>query len=181
MSDEFLTLGLQEDRYLKAMQLIDQFEKEIEARLRNFDQLMADQQPDLFDPNTSPRFKTNRTSSTALVTHRINHPMEGPSAPEKKVYLNVHLYWMPPTEYNRTDVDGALRAFGYKIKGADEKIDRDVAEKTRKGDWAIETSGNPYDDNTVFYQHVSSTAEIEDTIEELVNHFSTFGDRFTIE
>lgn len=181
MTDEFLTMGLQEDRYLKALRLIEQFEDEIEARLRNFDQRMVTQQPGLFDSGTDLSYKTNRNSSSALVTHRINHRMEGPLVPENDQLLNVHLYWMPPTEYNRTDIDGALRAFGYKVKHGDEQVDRTVAEKTRKGDWGIKTSENPFDDNTVFYQHVSSVAEIEETMETLVDHFSTFGDDFRVD
>ncbi len=181
MSDEFLTLGLQEDRYLKAIQLINQFEEEIGAILRSFNQRLADQQPELFDPSTLLKYNTNKSTSSGLVAHSVNHSMEGPLAPENDQWLNVHLYWLTPTEYNRTDIDGALRAFGYKIKNADEAIDRAVAEETRKGDWAIETSGSPYDDNTVFYRHVSSSAEIENTMEVLVDHFSTFGDRFTVE
>lgn len=178
MTDEFLTKGLQSDRYLKAVRLIEQFEDEIEARLRNFDQRMVDQQPDLFDPSTTLSYRNNRSPGSGLGNHRINHPMEGSSAPNNGERLNVHLYWMPPTTYNRTHVDGALRAFGYKIKDADEQADRAVAEETRTEDWDIETSENPYDDNTVFYRHVSSAAEIEETSETLIDHFATFGDEF---
>lgn len=91
----------------------------------------------------------------------------------------LHLYWMPPTEYGRTDVDGALRAFGYKIKHADQEIDDLVVEQTRSSDWSLETSGNPYDSNTVFYRHVSSAGEIAETTNTLVDHFSTFGSEYT--
>lgn len=88
---------------------------------------------------------------------------------------------MPPTEYNRTDIDGALRAFGYKIKNTDQSIDDKVAEQTRDGDWPLETSDNPYDSNIVFYQHVSSAAEIESTADTLVSHFSELGDAYAID
>lgn len=63
---------------------------------------------------------------------------------------------------------------------ADQDIDDGVAEKTRAGDWSIDTSGNPYDSNTVFYRHVSSAAEIEETVETLVDHFSTFGGEYAV-
>ncbi|KAB1186620.1 MULTISPECIES: hypothetical protein [Haloferax] len=181
MTDEFLTKGLEEDRYVKALQLVDQFESEIEALLFEFDQRMVDQHPDLFDSSTDPNVKSQRSSS-ALAIHRLNHSMKGPLAPtEGKAYtMNVHLYWMPPTEYGRTDIDGALRAFGYKIKHADRSIDTRVAEQTRAGDWSVEMSGNPYDKNTVFYRHVSSAAEIEETADILVRHFSEFGDEYAM-
>jgi hypothetical protein len=182
MTDEFLTKGLQNDRYLKALRLADQFEDEIEAVLFELDQRMVDVQPGLFDLNTSADFKTNRTTSSALTTHRINHSMTGPMAPEsdQTQKLNVHLYWMPPTEYNRTDIDGALRAFGYKIKYADEDVDGRVAEQTRTGDWPLETSSNPYDSNIAFYKHVSSVAEMEETADVLVKHFREFGDAYAV-
>jgi hypothetical protein len=180
MTDEFLTNGLRDDRYLKALRLIEQFEDEIEAILLESDRRMVDEHPDLFDPNAEPGVKTNRSPSTGLAYHRVNHPMTGPRAPDADRIrkLNVHLYWMPPTEYGHTAFDGALRAFGYKIKYADPDTDDGVVERTRGGDWSLETSGNPYDSNAVFYSHVDSAAEIEGTANELVAHFSAFGDEY---
>jgi len=180
MTDDFLSKGLENDRYLKALRLIEQFEDEIEARLREFDQQMVDQQPGLFDASTDPDIRTNRTPSSGLAHTRINHSLYGPLAPDdgKTRKLNVHLYWMPPEEYARTDIDGALRAFGYKIKNADPGTDDRVVEQTQKEDWSIETSGNPFDSNTVFYRHVSSVADIETTMEILVDHFAEFGDEY---
>lgn len=177
MTDEFLTEGLQNDRYLKALRLVQQFENEIEARLHEFDQQMANQHPGLFDSDA--RMKTSQTPSNGLAFNRLNHKMNGPKAPDDPAQqLNVHLYWMPPTEYSRTDIDGALRAFGYKIKGADEAVDEHVVDRTERGDWPLETSGNPYDPNMTFYQHVSSAADIEETMDVLVDHFAEFGDEY---
>ncbi len=182
MTDEFLTNGLRDDRYLKALRLIEQFEDEIEAILLELDRRMVDEHPDLFDPNAEPGVKTNRSPSTGLAYHRVNHPMTGARAPaaDRTHKLNVHLYWMPPAEYGHTalDVDGALRAFGYKIKYADRSIDDRVVERTRGRDWSLEASGNPYDSNAVFYSHVDSAAGIEETANELVEHFSVFGDEY---
>ena len=177
MTEEFLTEGLQNDRYLKAVRLVQQFENEIEARLREFDQRMVDQHPELFGSNSNLR--TNQTPGSGLAIHRINHRMNGPKAPDDPAQqLNVHLYWMPPTEYDRTNIDGALRAFGYKIKGADEAADEHVVDRTERGDWPLETSGNPFDPNVTFYQHVSSAADIEETMDILVDHFAEFGDAY---
>lgn len=180
MTDEFLTKGLQSDRYLKAVRLVEQFESEIEAMLIELGQRMTDQHPELFDPATDPNVKTSRSPSSGLAFQRINRSMNGTRAPEsdRTQVLNVHLYWMPPTEYGRTDIEGALRAFGYKIKYMDQDIEDRVAEQTRAGDWPLEMSGNTYDSNTVFYTHVSSLAEIEEIADTLVSHFSTFGDEY---
>jgi len=178
MTDEFLTKGLESDRYLKAIQLVNQFEDEVEAILVEFDERMVDEQPDLFDSSTDANVRSRQSPSSGLAYHRINHPMNGSRAPDNDQRLNVHLYWMPPTEYGRTDVDGSLRAFGYKVKHADPDIDDRVVERTQAGDWSLETSGNPYDSNTVFYTHVSSDTEIERAMDTLVDHFSTFGDEY---
>lgn len=180
MTDEFVTKGLQQDRYLKAVQLISQFEDEIEATLLELDRRMVEKHPDLFDSSDDPGFNTNRTPGNGLALHRINHPMNGPRAPEdgQTRRLNVHLYWMPPTEYGRTDVDGAVRGFGYKIKYADQAVDNRVVDRTRDGEWPLETSNNPYDSNTAFYRHVSSAADIEETADTLVSHFAEFGGEY---
>lgn len=180
MTDEFLTKGLENDRYLKALRLVQQFEDEVETILHEFDQRMVDAQPELFDSSTDPDAAGNQSPGSGLAHQRINHQMAGARAPDKDQRLNVHLYWMPPTEYGRRDIDSAVRAFGYKIKYADEGIDNRVVEQTRAGDWAVDTSGNPYDSNTVFYRHVSSAAEIEEAMEILVNHFSEFGDAYGV-
>lgn len=183
MTDEFLTKGLENDRYLKALLLPDQFEDEIEAVLSEIGQRMVEQHPELFDRTTDPRVDSNRSPSTALATHRINYTMNGPQAPDvdQSPRLNVHLYWMPPAEYNRPDIDGVLRALGYKMKYADQDIDNRVAEQTRAGDWPLEISGNPFDANLTYYRHISSMAEIENVAETLVDHFSTFGDEYAAE
>lgn len=179
MTDEFLTGGLQSDRYLKALRLIEQFESEIGAILKNFDRQMFEQQPALFDSYTELNVKNSRSSSSALANHRINREMNGSEARDnQRQRLNVHLYWMPPTEYSRTDIEGALRAYGYKIKGADPSSDERVVERTRDGDWSIQMSENPYDSNIAFYKHVDSLADIEETQAELVRHFSEFGDEY---
>lgn len=178
MTDEFLTKGLESDRYLKALRLVAQFENEIEAILLDFDRRMVDEHPTLFEPSSKPSVKTGQSPGTGLATHRVNHSMTGPQAPDNGQKLNVHLYWMPPTEYGRTDVNGALRAFGYKVKGANPAVDSQVVEQTRAGDWPVETADNPYDSNTVFYRHVSSLGDVEQTKNTLVDHFSAFGDMY---
>jgi hypothetical protein len=178
MTDDFLTKGLENDRYLKALRLAEQFQTEIAALLRQFDQRMVDAHPDLFDPSNTPKVKESESQGSALANHRMNHEFSGPAAPEDRCRLNVHLYWMEPAKYDRTDIDGALRAFGYKLKGADTDIDARVVQETRDGDWNVDIADNPYDSNKVFYRHVSSMEDIENTIDTLVRHFEEFGDRY---
>ena len=180
MTDEFLTKGLQNDRYLKALQLTEQFEDEIEATLRRFGQRMIDEHPGLFAANPDGNERTNRSPSSALAHTRVNYSLSGPRARDmdQTWQLNVHLYWVDPAQYDRTDVDGALRAFGYKVKYASEDIDREVVQETHARDWSLDTSTNPYDSNIAFYRHVNSAAEMEEAADTLVQHFSEFGDKY---
>ena len=66
MPEEFLTNGLQNDRYLKALRLAEQFQNEIGAILQQFDEAMVDVQPDLFDPSLDPSVKKSRNPGSGL-------------------------------------------------------------------------------------------------------------------
>lgn len=180
MTDEFLTKGLQNDRYLKAIQLIEQFEDEIGATLRRFGQRMIAEHPRLFATDPDGNERTSTSPGSGLAFSRVNYPMSGPRArdTDQTWQLNVHLYWLNPAEYDRTDVDGALRAFGYKVKHAHEDIDRTVVQETRARDCSLNMSSNPYDSNIAFYRHVSSATEMEEAADTLVQHFGTFGDEY---
>lgn len=181
MTEDFLTMGLREDRYLKAIELLEQFDEEIEATIRDVGQRMVECQSDLFVAGVEGDVRVERKPSSSKSWARVNYEMDRGRTPDgQRQRLNVHLYWVPPTEYGRLDVDGALRAFGYKIKGASTETDAEVV-RAMGDDWALDTAHNPFDDNTVFYRHVSSTAEIEETAQTMIDHFGTFGDRYIVE
>lgn len=177
MTDEFLTKGLENDRYLKAVRLADQFEEEIIAELRTIGQRMVDENRELFDANVKGSRNTS-SSSTTFPHARIDYPMARLQSQESSttLTLNVHLYWCDPKEYNRTDIDGALRALGYKIKNVAEMDEQKVMAETR--DWPIQTAENRFGGEMAFYRHVSSADEVEETGEQLVEHFSSFGDEY---
>lgn len=180
MTEDFLTMGLREDRYLKAIELLEQFDKEIEATIRDVGQRMVECQIDLFidDVEGDPRVRRKPSSSKSWA--RVNYEMDRDRTPDgQRQRLNVHLYWVPPTDYGRRDVDGALRAFGYKIKGASTETDAEVV-RAMGDDSTLDTASNPFDDNTVFYRHVSSTEEIEETAQAMINHFKKFGNRYVV-
>lgn len=179
MTDDFLTQGLQEDRYLKAVRLIDQFESEIEARLHNVGQKMMDRQQDLFESGIEGNEYSGHDSSV-LAYARVDFPMIRVKrlGSDQQLKLNVHLYWSDPTKYNRADIDGALRAFGYKIKNAAKEDNEHVIAETR--DWPLETSTDPFTSTTVFYRHVDSESDIQRTAETLIDHFGEFGETFGV-
>jgi hypothetical protein len=179
MTDEFLTKGLENDRYMKARQLIKQFEKEIEVELRAIGEKIVNQNRDCFDESVEGT-KSISTKSNTFPFARIDYPMSRIHSHENdtRLILNVHLYWDDPREYNRPDINGALRALGYKIKNVAETDEQRVVSETR--DWPIQTSENRFGGETAFYKHVSSADEIEETGEQLKEHFSTFADEYGV-
>lgn len=181
MTEDFLTMGLREDRYLKAIELLEQFDEEIKVTLRDVGQRMVECQSDLFIEGVEGKVRVGRKPSSSRSWARMDYEMDRDRTPDgQQQRLNVHLYWVPPTDYGRRDVDGALRAFGYKIKGASTETDAEVV-RAMGDDWALKTGPDPFSDNTVFYRHVSLTAEIEETAQAMINHFETFGDHYIVE
>lgn len=178
MPEEFLTKGLQNDRYIKAFRLVNQFETAIEAILHNVGKQMIDQHPDIFESNVKGSGHSQRSKSSLFAHQRVNFPMDRVSEPGGNDFLklNVHLYWRDPAECYRTDIDGALRAFGYKIKGLNQDTDDRIADAT--DEWALETAKNPWDSNTAFYNHVSNAEEIDQTVKRLTRHFAEFGPEY---
>jgi hypothetical protein len=177
MTDEFLSKGLENDRYLKARQLIKQFEKEIKTELRVIGDEMVAQNRDLFGESVDGD-ENSSTRSRTFPHARIDYDMDRIRSREsdKQLTLNVHLYWVDSRDYNRTDIDGAIAALGYKIKNVSEEDEQRVVSETR--DWSIETAENRFGGEIAFYNHVSSADEFKQTGERLVEHFSEFGDEY---
>lgn len=180
MTDEFLTRGLENDRYLKALRLTDQFEIEIVRVLRRFGDKIVNENPELFETGVAGDENVIRDPGSTLGHARVDYRMNRVQGPNDNLSLklNIHLYWCRPEQYNRTDIDGALRAFGYKIKNANSDDEERVVAQTH--DWDIHTAKNPFGSRIAFYRHVSSSEEIERTGETLVEHFKAFGSEFGV-
>jgi hypothetical protein len=179
MTDDFLTKGLQEDRYMKARQLVEQFREEIDVELRAIGRQMISENPELFDDDVEAN-ASSQTRSNTFPYSRVDYPMARRRSRESdgELTLNVHLYWYNPNKYNRKDIDGAIRALGYKIKNVAEADEKRVVSETR--DWPLQVSENRFGSKKAFYRHVSSTDELEETGEQLVEHFSTFGHEYGV-
>lgn len=179
MRDEFFTQGLEDDRYLKARQLVKQFNKEIEAELRAIGEQIVAQNRELFDEAVDGRGKVSGLSR-ATPWARIDYPMARVQSSEsdEQLTLNVHLYWDDPRDYNRIDIDGAIAALGYKIKNVSEVDEQRVVSETR--DLSLQTAENRFGGETAFYNHVNSADEFKQTGEELVEHFSKFGGEYGV-
>lgn len=181
MTEDFLTMGLREDRYLKAIELLEQFDNEIEVTLRDVGNRMVERRPELFVADVEGAENIGRSKSSSKNWARVDFEMDSDLTPDgQRQRLNVHLYWASPTEYGRNDVDGALRAFGYKIKGGSTDADAEVV-REMGDDYGLDTGPGLFGSNTIFYRHVSSTEEIEETAQAMIEHFETFADHYVVE
>lgn len=179
MTEDFLTKGFENDRYMKARQLVEQFRDELEVELRAIGEEMVANNPELFDTGVEGDANSQTRSNTypySRVDYEINrfHSQNR----ETNLTLNVHLYWVNPNTYNRKDIDGPLRALGYKIKNVPDADEEHVASRT--GDWPLHVTENRFGSKKTFYRHVSSTDEIEEYGEQLVDHFSEFGEKYGV-
>lgn len=173
MTNEFLTKGLENDRYMKARQLVEQFDKEVVVALRSIGEEMVSRNRGSFDESATARESTS-TASNTFPFARVDYPLSRFRSrdDDTRLVLNVHLYWDDPRNYTRQDIDGALRALGYKIKHIADSDEQRVVEETR--DWPIRTAENRFGGETAFYEHVRSAEDIDETGERLVEHFSAF-------
>jgi hypothetical protein len=181
MTDEFIAQGLEADRYLKAMRLVDQFDSEIEAKLQQICGRMEEAHPDLFSPDASMSPLTKRSPNPAIAFSRVNYPMarKKSATNAEQLTLNVHLYWRDPTDTVQRDIEGTLRQFGYKIKGAKPADDQAVIDRMDSD--TLETTDNPWDSNKCFYRHVQSLEALTSTADALVEHFAEHGPTYGVE
>lgn len=177
MNEEFLSKGLEKNRYLKAGQLIEEFERQIELLLRSTGDRIVDECPEIF-PDPSPKKSFGHGSGDTVSYQRFDFAMSGVTTLEEQTpKLNVHLYWVHPSVYNRTDIDGIVRGFGYKVKHSGD-VDDLIAERTKVGDWNLNVATDPFGSRNVFYQHIDTGQDCKDVADELVSHFTEFADQW---
>lgn len=179
MTNEFLSKGLKKGRYMKARELIKQFDEEIVVELREIGNKMVNQNLGSFDHPVEGNKSVSNISNTFPYA-RVDYPMSRVQSRENntQLKLNVHLYWVDPRDYNRSDVDGVLRSLGYKIKNVSKDDEQRVQRKTRES--SVQTAENRFGSKIAFYNHVSSAVEFEETGEKLVEHFSNFVEEYGV-
>lgn len=176
MNEEFLSKGLGKNRYLKAKQLIEEFDRQVDLLLRSTGERIVEECDEMFS-NPSPSERSGSSSST-FAYKRFEYTMSEVTTPEGDTpRLNVHLYWVHPSEYNRPDIDGVVRAFGYKVKDSG-GVDDFVAEQTNLGDWTLNVAQDVFGSRHVFYRHLGSGSDAIDIQDELVHHFTEFADQW---
>jgi len=184
VSEDFLTKGIENDRYLKAVELVDRFEDEVYEEIRKvFDDFVKEN--DLFIGDGSPDERSRPTRGTAtMATHRIDYTMSRVQADEEdpeNLIVSVGFEWANPAKQGEeTSTDESLTYVYYKIKHGDEEEFEKVCDLTENPDilcgeemwrWAP----------GIFYIPVKKGEDFREGLRMLREHLAKFGDEFGVE
>ncbi|WP_277556224.1 hypothetical protein [Halobaculum limi] len=185
MNDDFITQAIAEDRYLKALRLIDRFEMEIEGELKRVAEEFISGTESLFADGVSRRFKFARDSGAVLAHARVNTGMNRVASAESgadTLTLNITLRWLDPAEYGISHVDGALCVAGYKINGATSEDHTRVKQYTEESDTEIQFCRDAYNNAPgLIYVPVETAEDIREGFELLKKHFWDYGAEYGVD
>ena len=184
MNDEFITRAIEEDRYVKALRLIDRFEVEIEAELRRVADEFISETDGLFNDDPDQRFGFNRDPGPVIAHGRINTDMKRVASKAEgadTLTLNITLRWLDPAEYGFSDIDGALCVTAYKINGAGSDDHQRVKQQTEKEEYDVQLCRDAYNNAPgMVYVPVETAAEIRDGFQMLKTHFWEHGGEYGV-
>jgi len=176
MSNEFLTQGLENDRYLKAVQLIERFETELRRELERIGDDIVSDNPDLFVDEVEASWNNNSSAGSIIAFARVDYQMDRTTSTaddDRKLKLNISFRWIEPTQLGHQNVDGTLSVVSYKIKYANPDRYSDVQESTRSEEWDdILCADDVYNNSPgIFYIPVNTAEEMREAHEQLKSHF----------
>ena len=177
MNNDFITTGIQKDRYLKATRLVERFETELKREIRNAGDEIVAENPHLFANGVEGDWNHHLYSTGPVLGFaRFDYVMNRQNPKSgKSLKLNFAFRWVEPSKIGH-DADGALSIVSYKIKNALDDDYRTVMEATRNEDWGVQVGNDPHDSYPAsFYVPVRSLEEIRIGHEKIMQHFSEFG------
>ena len=176
MEEEFLTKGLEKDRYLKAVKLSEEFEKEVYRTIRDVFDELVEEEKDLFAEDVSPDKRNNPAGGySTLATLRIDYRLALKEKDSPNKALNVGLEIVDEgKQYQDMDSDGSLSYVYYKIKNDDEQNFMKVKSQTE--DPNINFGEDMWNNAPgIFYILVKEGEDLKDGLRRLRDHFSKFG------
>ena len=180
MNEEFITEAIKNDRYLKAVRLTEQFEKQIDRELQNFLEETIEQRSDLFVDDASLSDRHSRVRTEPLAHRRVQANMNRVNSDGDQLKFYIAIQWTQP-EIHGQETEGALCLVLYKIKNlARADYDR-VKQKTQsESKWAeIQYSDQPWrGDLGIFYIPITDGSELKEGLQTLRHHFFSFAEEF---
>jgi len=184
MNTEFLTQGLERDRYLKSLQLIDRFETELRRELERAGKQIVSENNDLFVGEGDPSWLKRRSHSSVLAHQRIDYTMsrvESSGDDPSNLVLNLGFRWVEPGKFG-LDGNGALTITSYRIKNGSDEEYHNVMQATRNGDWDVCIADDPFGSYpATFYVPVETAEDVRDGYDLLSTHFEEFATMFGVE
>lgn len=178
MNDEFFTQALQGNRYLKAIQLINRFETELEHELKRFGNQLVEANPGQFETGVEGRWNNRRSTSSVIAFARVDYDLNRVSSVTDgaaDLTLNLSFRWVDPGEYGHVDIDGALTLLSYKIKQLPVDDYDAVSQATREDEWSVYFADDAFSNAPgIVYVPVETAAEMKDAGRALQEHFEEF-------
>lgn len=182
MNEDFITNGIENDRYLKAARLTEQFEEEIDRKLKNFLKETVNQRPELFVDEASPATSTTRVRTEPLAHRRAQVTMNRVNSEGENLKFYVSIEWTQP-EIHGQEGDGALCIVLYKIKNLTRTEHDQVRQKTQAAPkWGeLQFSDDVWNsDRGIFYLPVSGGDHLTEGLQSLREHFFTFAEDYGV-
>jgi len=178
MNDEFFTQALQGNRYLKAIQLINRFETELEHELKRFGDQIVEANPYQFETGVEGRWNNRRSSGSVIAFARVDYDLRRVSSADDDatdLTLNHSFRWVEPGEYGHADVDGALTLLSYKIKQLRAEDYETVSQATKEDEWPVHLADDAFSNAPgIIYVPVETAAEMQNAEQTLQEHFEEF-------
>lgn len=181
MTRDFITLGIEDDRWLKAERLSDRFISELQGKLERVGEEIVHQNESLFPRKVSGRWKhdsdAGSTIAFARIQYRMNRVNDNEPNPDP-LRFNLGIVWVDPSRVGMTS-DGTACLARYKIKNDPESDFQEVARLTRADDTPVQIGSDVYRGaNGIFYIPISDDFTVTNALEILRNHFNTYGHHF---
>lgn len=188
MNSKFVDHGLQEDRYLKAIKLIERFETEIERQLKHTVKEIVSENPELFsrDSDDSKLDHSARRFYASVMAYAItNYPMNRYASDEQdadRLKLSLMIHWDEPSALGHDGGDGSLAVTSLRIKNASDADHQKVKQRTQEDDWpSIHFGDDPWDTTPgLFYIPVETAEDLECAHKTLRDHFGEYGAEYGV-
>lgn len=180
MDNDFITEGLESNRYLKAYHLVTRFESAVNEELEAMSRVVRETHPALFDADEKPT--TRGYDSQTLRTLRTEVGMTKEDDEGNNLTINVGLEWVKHSEQPQgepTVTEDTLCYVLYKIKYGSKRVFETVKETTREDDrWTELRFGEEQYDAPpkvapgIVYRPVEVGQDVSDGLALLGDHFT---------
>jgi len=180
MNSKFVSQGLQSDRYLKAVKLIEQFETEIERQLEHTVREIVSENQALFLDGADPDFRLKQSSNTVIAFARTDYKMSRRSTEDddaSRLKLSIMIHWDEASVLGHdNDNRKALSVTSLRIKNLSDEDYRQVKQRTRDDEWpSIHFGKDPWNNSSgLFYIPIETAEDIESAHETLIDHFGEY-------